>query len=292
MFKTYKISTFFLFFTFLPLYVSAATLSVSPQSGTFEVGDKVTVRINVSSSEPVNAISGEIAFPTSILNVESVSKSGSILNFWVSEPNFSQGAGTLRFEGVTLSGFPGGTGTVVTTVLRAVKPGSGTVSFKSGQILANDGQGTDVTGNLSGATYSVEAKKETVKASPEQKAPSQQIEQAAEVKAPETTVSISPENITQASKEITISVGNKFSDIYSGIKLVIGILLFVIVCLIVLVIFYVKKNRKLKREIRKAENTIRKSFRLLRNETDKEIKSDLNEAEDVISKEIEDIEKT
>ncbi|KKR29116.1 MAG: hypothetical protein UT61_C0036G0007 [Candidatus Woesebacteria bacterium GW2011_GWA1_39_8] len=163
--KIYKIIFSLLLFGVAPLLASAATLSVSPTSGTFEVGDQVTVKIVVSSGTPINAISGTVSFPTSLFTVESISKAGSILNFWISEPNFSAGAGTLQFEGVTLGGFQGGTGTVVTAILRAVKVGSGTVAFKSGQVLANDGQGTDVTSGLGEATFSVEAKKETSKPS-------------------------------------------------------------------------------------------------------------------------------
>jgi len=145
---------------FSPFLVQAATLSVNPTSGTFEVGDKVTVKILVSTSQPINAISGIVSFPLSIFVVESVSKAGSILNFWVTEPDFSKGAGTLSFEGVTLGGFPGGTDTVVTVVLRATRAGSGAVIFKSGQVLANDGQGTDVTSEMTGATFIVQVKKQ------------------------------------------------------------------------------------------------------------------------------------
>lgn len=145
---------------FLPYFVSAATLSVNPTSGTFEVGDKVTVKILVSTTQPINAISGVVSFPLSLFVVESVSKAGSILNFWVTEPDFSKGAGTLSFEGVTLGGYQGGTGTVVTAVLRATKAGGGAITFQSGQVLANDGQGTDVTSGMSGANFLVEAKKQ------------------------------------------------------------------------------------------------------------------------------------
>jgi hypothetical protein len=124
------------------------------------VGDKVTVRVMVSSESPINAVSAVLAIPTSIFSIESVSKSGSILNFWVTEPTFSKGAGILSFEGVKLNGFPGGTGAVVTATLKAIAPGTGTILFNSGQILANDGQGTDVTSGMSKATFAVVPKKE------------------------------------------------------------------------------------------------------------------------------------
>jgi uncharacterized membrane protein len=116
----------------------------------------------VSSNSPINAISSSVAIPTSFFSVESVSKTGSILNFWITEPNFSKSTGILSFEGVTTGGFTGGTGGVATVVLRALRDGSGTLSFVSGQVLANDGQGTDVTGALNKAVFLIEPKKETV----------------------------------------------------------------------------------------------------------------------------------
>lgn len=133
----------------------AANLSVSPVSATYQVGDKIILKVMVSSRVPINAVSGVLNIPTSLFTIESISKSGSVLNFWVTEPNFSKGAGLLSFEGVNLEGFPGGTKTVVTATLRAVSVGTGTLSFKSGQILANDGAGTDITDLLTGATFSV-----------------------------------------------------------------------------------------------------------------------------------------
>jgi len=65
----------------------------------------------------------------------------------------------VQFEGVSLSGFQGNAGTIITVTLRALKTGSGTIAFQSGQVLANDGQGTDITSGVSGATYQIEAAK-------------------------------------------------------------------------------------------------------------------------------------
>ncbi len=144
----------------LPGVMHAATLSVTPSSGTFEVGDRVTYKIVVSGEVPLNAVTGSVTFPSSLFAIDSVSKTGSILNFWVSEPTFVRGAGTVQFEGVSLSGFSGGLGTVVTVTLRALKVGSGSITFQSGQILANDGQGTDITGGLNGASFFIEPAKE------------------------------------------------------------------------------------------------------------------------------------
>ena len=330
-----------------PLSAKAAALSLSPTSGAFEIGDKITVKIIVSSSVSINAISGTVSFPTSIFTIESVSKSGSILNFWVSEPNFSQGAGTLQFEGVALGGFQGGTGAVITAVLRATKVGSGTISFKSGQVLANDGQGTDVTSDLGEATFSVEAKKETSKLPmPEEIKKPEMPEQQLTLLSPEISLTkkfgeqaiagissypqtqvlltfisengikivitgitdnngefvllvpqtlkrgsykvsaiITQDNIARsyASNEITVKIGNIFSDISWWMWLI-------IILLIAALIYLIIRRFFVRREAKEAENAVHQSFKLLREETDGEIKKDMKEAEDLIAKEIKDIE--
>lgn len=143
----------FAFFIY-PYFVNAASnLYINPSSGTYEVGQKISVQIMISGNEPINAVSGNINIPTNIFAIESVSKSNSILNFWVTEPSFSNG--NVTFEGVTLGGYSGSTGNVVTINLRAKAQGSGNISISNGQILANDGQGTNVTGTISGGSFSV-----------------------------------------------------------------------------------------------------------------------------------------
>ncbi|MEY2641002.1 MAG: hypothetical protein RL150_395 [Candidatus Parcubacteria bacterium] len=154
--KKISIAGFFLtlFFAAVPASTFAATLSVLPAGGTFSVGDRVTVQVLVSSSVAVNAVSGTVTFPQ-MFSIESVSKGSSVLNFWVSEPNFSNASRSVQFEGVALGGFSGGTGNVVTVTLKAKQEGTGAATFSSGQILANDGQGTDVTSGFGSSNFSV-----------------------------------------------------------------------------------------------------------------------------------------
>jgi len=141
----------------IPSFVQAATLSVTPASGTYSIGERATIRVVVSGETPLNAITGTLSFPADLFAIESVSKSSSILNFWIAEPSFSKQSGVVQFEGVALSGFQGGSGTVLTVNARAIKTGSGNITFKSGQILANDGQGTDITSGLQGGVYVIES---------------------------------------------------------------------------------------------------------------------------------------
>lgn len=343
-----KVALFVCLFV-IPTFVLAATLSLTPTSGTFEVGDRVVVKIQVSSASPVNAISGEVFFPTDVFSIESVSKAGSILNFWVSEPNFSKGTGALHFEGVSLSGFAGGVGTVVTANLRAVKPGSGSLIFKSSQILANDGQGTDVTDAATGATYSViPAEKVSKPVVPEKIIP-EPAQNLPTLKSPEiqlarrygeqvilgvsdfpksqvlltfisesgikifitgntndqgefallvpktlkygvykvSGVIIKPDlSNSLTSNEITFTIGNIFSDI--GLKIWIAVAL-----LILLLIYLLIRRILVKKEAKKAEALVHKSFKILREDSDntKEVRKDLDQAEELIEKEFESIEK-
>lgn len=156
MVRTFKTSLSILALAlFFPSLVYAASLSISPPNETLEVGDRVTVKVMVSGSESINAVSGEVSIPTNLFSIESVSKFGSVLNFWVSEPTFSNSSGRVNFEGVALGGFQGGSGSVVTISLRAKAVGEGKISFVSGQVLANDGQGTNVTQSLSAGNFAV-----------------------------------------------------------------------------------------------------------------------------------------
>ncbi|MDP2593246.1 MAG: cohesin domain-containing protein [bacterium] len=187
--KIYSKIAIFSFLVFSPLLSYAATLSVSPATGSYEVGNKVVVKVLAASNVSFNAVSGLLSFPSSLFAVESVSKTNSILNFWVTPPTASKTLGTVKFEGVAMNGFHGSVGTVVTVNLRAIKAGSAKLSFQSGQILANDGQGTDITGNLNGATYSI--KEASVKPSvpvvpePEEEVVPEVVQPAPSLKAPE-----------------------------------------------------------------------------------------------------------
>src|SRR6185369_11545317 len=79
----------------------ADTLYISPTSGSYTPGQTFSAKVFVSSlAQAVNAVSGEIGFPTDKLQVISVTKTGSILTLWVQEPSFSNAQGIVSFEGV------------------------------------------------------------------------------------------------------------------------------------------------------------------------------------------------
>lgn len=146
-------------FTF-PQNLLAATLSLSPAKIELKAGETREITVYVSSTDaPINAVSGHISFPKNIAIVSGVSKVGSIISFWASEPTSSNAVGTIDFEGVVFNpGFQGARGKVLSFTVRGLVSGSADFSFSSGSLLANDGLGTDITERLTGATVVVQPK--------------------------------------------------------------------------------------------------------------------------------------
>lgn len=147
-------------FLFLaPVSVSAASLAFSPAATTVAVGDIFTVAVDVTSpAQAMNAVSGDVSFPSDKLRVLGVSNSGSVMNLWVQNPSFSNaaGAGDINFAGVVLNpGFIGTAGNVVTIRFQALAPGNAPLSFSDGSILANDGNGTNILSSLGAANIAI-----------------------------------------------------------------------------------------------------------------------------------------
>jgi hypothetical protein len=135
----------------------AATLMLSPQSGTYSKGSYITVNVIVSSPDKtMNAASGIINFPTDVLSVSSISKNGSIVGFWAQEPTYSNTDGTVNFEGVVLPPwYAGSSGKILTITFKAKETGIANLSYISGSVLAADGAGTDIMVGTGGATYTI-----------------------------------------------------------------------------------------------------------------------------------------
>lgn len=115
------------------------------------IGENVPIHVMVTTKVPVNAVGGTIVFPTELLSVESIARSSSIIDLWAEEPIFSNTEGTLGFSGGVLPDetTKGLDGSVITITFRARELGKATISMKDGQLLAADGEGTNV---LSGST--------------------------------------------------------------------------------------------------------------------------------------------
>ncbi len=143
--KYILIVSLFLVFSFAH-QAEAATLYFSPSLGSFSVGNLLSTSVLVNTQgQAVNNSDAVINFPTDLLDVVSIGKSGSIFSLWVEEPAFSNSAGTITFSGgLPTPGFNGAAGKIIDIVFRVRRAGTASVLFSSGAVRANDGYGTDI----------------------------------------------------------------------------------------------------------------------------------------------------
>ena len=139
----FLVTLFFLSWTSI---TEAATLSLSPASANVSVGDIVSMKVVVSTDgKSINNAGGTVHFPSDLLEVMSVSKGSSIFSLWVQEPQFSNLAGTIDFNGgVPNPGFTGQSGEIFSIIFRAKKTGTASVVFSDSSVLQNDGLGTNI----------------------------------------------------------------------------------------------------------------------------------------------------
>ncbi len=140
-------------------FASAASLSFSSAANSYPVGTTFAVKLLVSSSDQaMNAAQGTISFSPATVSLLSVSKTSSIFSLWPQEPTFSNASGTADFAGVVLTpGFAGSAGTVITLNFKAIATGQARVAIASAQVLANDGNGTDILTSSTPKTITITA---------------------------------------------------------------------------------------------------------------------------------------
>lgn len=139
---------------FFPIYSLAATLHTESVSNSYQVGDVFSVKVFVKSSgEVMNAVSTNLNFTKELLEVVSVSKGSSIIDFWAEQPVWNNVNGSISFEGLVLNGYNGETGNLATIMFKAKNTGIAKVDFSTSDILVNDGLGTSIMSGKTGSTF-------------------------------------------------------------------------------------------------------------------------------------------
>lgn len=136
----------------------AASLGLSPSTGVYQANSTFSVNVTVNpDGKSINAADGTVTFNPRELSVVSVSRASSIFNLWVTEPVYSNSAGTISFSGGSPAGYSGKSGTIMTVTFRTAGAGPARVNFKSGSVLANDGKGTNILTAMNGGSYTIQA---------------------------------------------------------------------------------------------------------------------------------------
>lgn len=153
--KNYLVLVLLVFFASAGM-IQAADLNILPVSGKFGRSQEFNVDIKLNSGgQSINAAQAKIKFNPAVLEVKSVSKEGSVFNFWLEGPEFSNTAGELKFIGGTPNGVSGASLEVLKIQFIAKSIGSSEVSFIDAAITAADGSGNNVLLSSNGASFNV-----------------------------------------------------------------------------------------------------------------------------------------
>lgn len=163
---TAKKALFISVISYIILSVHAYSASISllsdinnASASTYSVGQHISVQLYVTDNNgQINAVGAELLFSKDTLEITSVDLKGTFIDFWVDEPTYSNASGTLLLSGVKFNGTTERKSKIATINFKVKKLGHAYVSFNEGQVLANDGFGTDVTKNLNKLTFEIATK--------------------------------------------------------------------------------------------------------------------------------------
>jgi hypothetical protein len=118
-------------------FASVMTIAPSPSNP-----DLIVVSLD-TQGDTINAIQGHLTFNTGTFSVSTISDGGSIINFWIEPPAFSNTSGTIDFAGIIPGGEVTSNGIIATIAI--VPTGlarTSSVTITSAQALLNDGNAT------------------------------------------------------------------------------------------------------------------------------------------------------
>ena len=149
---------FFLTAVLVPVSAQAAgaSLMFSPLSESFTVGDNIQVEVRVDTDgTPVNAVQATVYFPADNLEALNISKNNAVFSLWPVEPVFDNLNGMIYFVGgLPHPGFSNGEN-IITIEFKVKKEGSVKLTFDKAEVLADDGEGTNILIYLQSAKYAL-----------------------------------------------------------------------------------------------------------------------------------------
>jgi hypothetical protein len=129
----------------LSLVRSPEEMCLVPEDNRYvEVGETVTLHVMAHTDVPVNAVSGVLAVPGDLVEIESLSVHNSIIDLWTEEPSINDDT-EVSFSGgiVNTNGFVG-SGVVLSVQVRPTNVGKAEFVWNDVVMLAHDGRGTEV----------------------------------------------------------------------------------------------------------------------------------------------------
>lgn len=147
---------------FLPFptkIAQASTLSISPATGSYQLGETVELTVTVNTeNKQINAIQTDLVFPPDKLEVITPTAGESVLGIYAIAPRFNNQNGTIQILGGIPKGLNTASGVVSKISFRVKGTGTAEIRFVGDtQVLLNDGMGTNDLRSTSGATMTLTA---------------------------------------------------------------------------------------------------------------------------------------
>jgi hypothetical protein len=150
-------------------YAAGASFLFSPATGSYTVGSSFNINVMLNSGGGIGINAGEatVSFPKDLLQVKSLSQTGSIFELWTAKPSFSNNKGTITFGGGLPDVYKGSAGKIFSISFSALKEGTANLSFSGGVITARDGLGTNVYSGAGSGKYTITPKQATTEKPPD-----------------------------------------------------------------------------------------------------------------------------
>jgi len=148
----FRISILSLLFILSPNMALASQFYFSPLADEIGVGGEIEVSVILNpEDEQINAIEGEIIYPSDAVEVSDIRYGDSVVNIWIQSPSVLERDNKIIFSGIIPGGFSGIQepfapktidGKLFSLILKTKKEGDYLLSLTSGKALLNDGLGS------------------------------------------------------------------------------------------------------------------------------------------------------
>lgn len=161
-----NIKTYYKFTVFLVLLLvffggiqktNAAVLKLSPNNGTFTVGDTFDVSLFLDTEgREINLVKATLSFPSDKLQLVSPAAGNSIIGMWVISPKYDEQKGVAELSGGIFNGIKTSNGLVNKFVFRVKSVGTATIKLgNDSNVLLNDGEGTEALSRADNGIYNL-----------------------------------------------------------------------------------------------------------------------------------------
>jgi len=139
----FKTTLLLLLTWFMPSMALASEIRLDAHKVAVGLREQFVVDVMVNSTDPLNAIEGQLEFPEAKLTVIDIRDGGSVINFWVQKPGLIS-PGVISFSGITPGGFSGPSNLLFSVVFEAKENGIAALTLGGIKSLRNDGQGSEL----------------------------------------------------------------------------------------------------------------------------------------------------